>query len=439
MSKISWRPWILLFTFSFLLFLITAATYSSLGVVLPNMVHDEGWSFRSAGLGFTLLGAMTGASSMLPAVLIRRWGVRATLLSGTAVMAAGYYCLSVTHALPVYFLGAALCGVGYQMMALIPGTYVLGAVFQRRAMAFGFYFTAGAFGGVAGPLIALGAMRLLHDQWRMFWLLQAIAAIAVGVICAFAVGRSGWIAEAGGPADAEAARAKPTLPRIYRTSRNWTAAEAMRTPQFYVLLAAYFGHLMVGITVASWSVAHLTERGISTTIAGTMLSFEGLAQIAGRSLGGLVGDHIEPRYLLILALGALAVGSAALSIADNYPMMLLYAVGSGLGFGLTVLAVTVLLLNYYGRKHNLEIFSRTCLIGAVSALGPVIGGAMRDQTGSFTLTFQLFAGVIVVVFLAALFMRPPHAHNAEGAAGDEPVRSRPAIDDPPEGALSHAR
>jgi cyanate permease len=98
-------------------------------------------------------------------------------------------------------------------------------------------------------------------------------------------------------------------------------------------------------------------------------------------------------------------------------MMLLYAIGSGIGFGLTLLTVTVLLLNYYGRKHNLEIFSITCLIGAVSALGPTIGGSLRDLTGSFTTTFQLFAGVIVLILIAAVFMRPPrHALSAQVSA-----------------------
>jgi nitrate/nitrite transporter NarK len=81
----------------------------------------------------------------------------------------------------------------------------------------------------------------------------------------------------------------------------------------------------------------------------------------------------------------------------------------------------VLLLNYYGRRHNLEIFSLTCLIGAVSALGPVIGGYMRDRLGSFAPTFQVYAAIIFVVFVATLFMRPPQKRSAGNsvAADDE--------------------
>lgn len=415
-----WRSWSALAAFSLLLFLITASTFSALGVVLPAMVKAEGWSWTEAGLGFTLLGACCGGSSSLPAILIRKFGVRAVLLLGSAVMAAGFLCLSVTQGLGLYLIGAALCGVGYQMMALIPGTHVLAAAFKRRALAFGIYFTFGSLGGVAGPLFVLGVMANTHQNWRLFWMLQVVIALVVGALCTTLIGSSSWLKSASDKTDAQMAVAPPS--RIYRSHRSWTLKEALATPQFWVLLAAYFGHLLCGVAVASLSVAHLTQREVGTSTAAAMLSFESFMGIAGRLLGGLVGDLIDPRYVLLFALAAMTVGSLALSVADSYPSMLLYAAGTGLGFGLTALSVTVLLLNYFGREHNLEIFSATCLIGAVSALGPVFGGVVRDYTGSFSLAFQLYAGVIAVVLVAAAFMRPP-------IKGAQPAKDSASNDD----------
>jgi MFS family permease len=410
---VAWRSWSALAAFSILLFLITASTFSSLGVVLPAMVKDEHWSWTEAGLGFTLLGALCGASAFVPAYLIRRLGVRAVLLLGTAVMALGFLSLSVTRGLLLYLIGASLCGVGYQMMALIPGTHVLAAAFQRRALAFGVYFTFGSLGGVAGPWFVISFMDSFHQQWRLFWMVQIVIALVVGALCTALVGSSRWLQETSDETDAKVAARVAT--KVYRSARSWTLRQAARTPQFYVLLAAYFGHLLCGVTVASLSVAHLTEHRVSPAVAGAMLSFESLMGIAGRLLGGLVGDHVDPRYVLIFALASMVVGSLALSVADTTPMMLIYAAGTGLGFGLTALSVTVLLLNYFGRGHNLEIFSAVCLIGAVSALGPVFGGAVRDATGGFGLAFQIYAGVIAVVLAAALFMRPPLPDAAPSA------------------------
>ena len=93
----------------------------------------------------------------------------------------------------------------------------------------------------------------------------------------------------------------------------------------------------------------------------------------------------------------------------------------GVGFGMTVLAVSILLLNYYGRRNNLELFSMVCLVGAVSALGPFIGGFMRDRLGGFAPTFQVFAAVIGVIFVAALFMRPPRKSVEETTVAPVPA------------------
>jgi cyanate permease len=240
--------------------------------------------------------------------------------------------------------------------------------------------------------------------------------IAIGLLCAFMIGSSKWLADASAKTEdaltAEADAPQTGKVKVYRARESWTVREAVRTPQFYILLAAYFGHLLVGITVASLSPAYLVQRGVSASVAGGMLSLESLMGIIGRIGAGLIGDRLDPRYLLIFALVAMTAGSLALSVADSYPLMLLYAAGAGLGFGIAALALTVLLINYFGRAHNLEIFSLTCLIGALSALGPAVGGLIRDDFGSFTPAFQLFAAMTLIILVATLFMRPPIRRGA---------------------------
>jgi len=403
------RRWLVLAAFSLVGFMINASTFYALGVVLPDMVRDEGWSFGVAGFGFTILGAAVGSSSFIPTLLINRHGVRVTILAGTVAMIGGFAGLAAAKGLVLYFIGAALCGIGYQMMAFIPGTHVIAALFVKRARPLGFYFTITALGGVAGPGLALAVMHGSHSNWRLLWEFQAMATALVGVICAASLGGRGWLSRAADATDAAVAEefAIHTPHGVWRTATAWTVREALATGQFYVLLAAYFAHLLVGVTVSSWSVEHLTERGATMAAAVAMLSLEALVQTAIRAFGGLVGDRVEPRFLLVFALAAVSVGSAALSVAHGYPFMLVYAIGSGIGFGLTALAVTLLLLNYYGRTRNLELFSLTCLIGAVSALGPTLGGWLRDISGGFASTFQIYAIIAGLVALAALVMRPP--------------------------------
>ena len=67
----------------------------------------------------------------------------------------------------------------------------------------------------------------------------------------------------------------------------------------------------------------------------------------------------------------------------------------------------MLLLNYYGRERNLELFSTVCLISTVAAAGPVLAGAVRDATGAFGPAFEAIAIVTTLVLLAVATMRPP--------------------------------
>ena len=419
MPRISLRPWLVLAAFGLLQALVTVSIYTALGIALPLMVKDQGWNWTEAGFGFTVIGGCIGGSSYLPTILIRRFGVRITLLLGTALVSAGLGVLSATRGLPLYFAGAAFCGVGYQMMALIPANHVLSALFRRRSSVLGLYFTLASAISAAGPLTVLGLLNLLHGDWRRLWLIEAAVALLVGSLCAMVTGGPAWLAKAGAALEATVGSVgghnRPSAARR-GSDHNWTLAEALRTPQFYVLLSAYFGHVICLATTASFAMAHLTQRGVSPLVVGAMLTLEAAAGTLWRLLAGVLGDIVDARYLLVFSLGALVAGMAALSSAHGYGGLVVFAIGTGIGFTVTPLAVMVLVVDYYGRERNLEIFSTICLVGAASALGPTIGGLMRDHLGGFGLTFQIFALLNAAACLAAVLMRRPRPPSAKAPA-----------------------
>ncbi|GGC16799.1 MFS transporter [Novosphingobium endophyticum] len=403
------RPWILLGTMSVASFWVNAAAFTTLGVLLPYMVKELGWGWTAAGFGFTILGAATGLSSYFPRYLIRRHGVRAALVAGTLAMMAGMLCFSEARGAGLFYLGAVLCGIGYQTMSIIPSTYVIGRVFPQPSLPIGIYFTCFALGGVCGPIIALGVLDVTGDQWRTVWRVHAVNMLLWGAICTVMIGGAARLNEDMQRAQSASAmgRDPKSNPAIWRTPVDWTFRQALRAPQFWILAAAYMSHMLVAISVSSLSIPHLSQRGVAVTTAVAMLSLEQLVQTFARGLGGVLGNRIDPLYILMTGLFLLALGPAALTFADNYPMLLLYALATGLGYGLTVFATVMLLLNYFGVTHNLEIFTAVAFTGAVAALGPAIGGALRDATGNFQAGFLLFAGVNFLIFLAAAIMRPP--------------------------------
>ena len=394
MTHTPFRAWLTLGSVSLLFFLVTALTFSSLGVVLPAMVGELNWSWSGAGIGFSLLGVFTGITSTIPAMAIRRFGVRATLLVGGVVIAAAFAAMAAAQDLTLYFIGCSLSGLGFTLLATVPGTYLLSRCFRRPDFAFGLYFTIGGLGGVAGPPLYF-LTHALSGGWRDFWIVAAVLTLAAAIMGALLVDTDTDLSQSGGEIDEI-------------TQESWTARAALRTPQFAVIAAAYSVFLIVDITVNAWSVSHLISHGVAATLAGSMISVGALINAGARLGGGVVSRFIPVRRLLVGALAILILGLIALCAAGGGPLMLAYAAGIGIGSGLTFFASTILLLDYFGRRPNLELFSIVNVISTVGSVGPAFGGYIADRTGSFVPAFAILAGLVFLVLLAVLWMKPPH-------------------------------
>ena len=389
----SLRPSISLAAMSMVFFLITATTFSSLGVVLPAMIGELHWSWGAAGTGFSLLGVAAGITATIPATMIRRLGVRATLVTGSLVMAGAFLCLMATHGLVLYFLGCLLAGLGFTLLATVPGTYLLARLFAKPSFPFGLYFTIGGLGGVAGPVLYLW-VQAIAESWRAYWLASLVIVTLAGLLAAMLVDVK---------TDVRAGIEKD--PHI--TGDEWTAKKALKTPQFAVLAAAYSIFPFVGITVNAVAVGHLLRHGVSVGLAGGAMSLEALFNAGARFLGGVLVRWISAKTLLLLALVLMIAGLMALSVAHGTPLMIVYAVGVGAGYGLTFFASTIMLLDYFGRGPNLELFAAVNLISTIGAAGPAFAGFVSDRAGSFVPAFVILEALVLIVLIGVAPMRAP--------------------------------
>nr|ELR5112133.1 MFS transporter [Providencia stuartii] len=396
--------WSILILLGMVYFLATATTFTSLGVVLPGMIGELKWSWTEAGFGFTLLGLTCGLASFLPSLLIRKIGVRLTLLLGTLIFVAGFYSLYSTETISQYFLGTALIGIGFTLLATVPGTYVLSRLFEKQSLAFGLYFTIGGLGGVAGPWIYFYASNQM-GSWRMHWVLCAIYLSVVTLITILAL-REGKREQQHAKHIMQKQISDASKP-IYRTKEVWTVRRALRTWQFYLIAATYTSFLWCGITVNSFAVAHIEERGFGMTVAVSLLSTMAFVNAFSRFIGGAAGEWLEPKKLLIGSLIIMVFGVICLSIATSWIWLILFVLCVGIGYGMTFLASSVLLSNYFGRGPYLELFSVVNLISTVACLAPFIAGAVKDYTDSFTPAFLIIAAPVIVILIFTLMMKPP--------------------------------
>jgi len=398
------RGWLNFALVSLLFFQVTAATFASLGVALPFMIEEMSWSWSGAGLGFSMLSFMVGIASRIPSWTLTKMGARATFGIGGVIMVIGLTLMATTTGLNQYLLGAGMAGLGYTSCALIPGVAVINQWLpQRRSFAIGAYMMIGGLGGVAGPFFVTG-MVAATGSWRWHWWLMAGL---IGILSVLAVA---LLKSRPGSADEDAEStlsAETHSENVYMTRFEWHFKDVVRTPQYYIIVAAMTMTLFGGVTTNSWAVSHMGNLGILVAIAAGALSGQALVNSSSRAFGGILATKVDPKWLLASALVGEIVGMLALSIADNTTMIVLFAIGEGYGFGMCMFATTILLVNYYGPKEAPKTMGTMYLITTVAMFGPVLGGYVADQYGGFAGVFQAYAAVLAIILVAVVMMRPP--------------------------------
>lgn len=403
-----WR-WVMFALASAYFFLITAATFSSLGVVLPYMIESLGWTWPQGGAGFSVLALMVGLTGALPAWTLQRHGVKATYVVGGSVMMAGFLLQATTHGLYQYFLGAGLMGAGFALCATVPGIHVLTHWFtDRRSIVIGAYMTIGGLGAVAGPLIVTRVVAATAQTWRLHWW-TLTGAMLVLTLLATAFLRPAPPRSPAAPAATTAAAGDRNGEPVFQTAADWRFRDVVRTPQYYVIVAALTLTLLCTLTMNSWAFTHMTGMGVSAALAALALSANGLTNAASRAVGGVLGTRIDPKWLLVAALGGEAVGMLALSLADNPIALGVFAIGEGFGFGMCFFATTMLVVNYFGTRDNPIVLGAMNTISTAAMVGPILAGYIAERYGGFATVFRVYCGALVIMLVVTALMRPPRA------------------------------
>lgn len=426
--------WKLLAALSFIYFLAIGTTFYGFGVVLPPMLKDLAWTRAQAATGFSILTMALGFAGPFVAILIRKISTRMTVFVGGLLSASGallVYMMPTESSFTVnlgftiiddrlllFYVGAGLLlGLGMAMQTVIPGTQLVSSWFvKRRALAIGLFMASGGLGAfVAAP--AYSVLIETTGSWRIVWVVMAGAAVLAGLI-GFAMIKEnpaeiGDFPDGIDPAtvddtsEVEAVAAMPS--KVHKTTDNWDVSTALRTASFWSIVAgatiAVFGTMIVN----SQLILHLTDIGITATMAASALGLQGLLNTGGRLISGFVGDRIDPKKLLITGLVIETIGILILSHATTPLLVYSFAVAFGLGYGLCVVAYASLIANYFGSTNYASLMAtRGVVVTAVGAAAPIAAGVVSDTYNSYVPAFYGFACIAAVGVVGIMvFMKPP--------------------------------
>jgi MFS family permease len=402
----------------------TAIINGPFSVFLLPVSASLGWTRSGFSAVLLVLAAIGLVSYAFFGRIADRYGARKTLIIGNLIFAATIAALSraspvpaVTYAL---FILAGLAGS-------IPSTVVIAKIvadwFDRwRGMVFALTATFGlSIGYMLLPIF--GQWMIDSFGWRGAYLGFSAFILLVGqpTFWFLLKNRTGptAVADTENSASADAGTGTGT--------GGYTAAEARRSPVFWMILTAVCMGGLGFSAVTTHLVAMSIDRGMPPRGALIGISAVAASNLIFQGILGRLYDRLPSPRICVPAVLVMAVGLVVIVNARVTGMFILGGVLIGVGAGADYSFLPYSLQRYFGLKAYGEIYGTAfgCNLFIVSG-GPLLLALSHDYLGSYNIGLV----AIVVMFIASaiiMFRLPPYA-RIQIAAGSHPSAPRPAAD-----------
>lgn len=370
-------------------------TMLSLAVFLQPISKAMGWSTAGVSAAATLDFLCMGFAAFVWGTLSDRYGTRIVVLAGSLLLGLGLVSASQAQELWQFqlcfgvLIGIAAGGFYAPMMALASAW-----IDRHRSLAVALV-SAGM--GVSPVTVAPSASMLISAyDWRTAMLVIGIAAWALLIPACFLVRPAPQ-----GAATAHAADAPQT---------DWTAAQALRTPQFITLALAHFACCAAHSGPIFHMVSYAMICGIAPLTAVTIYSVAGFSGLGGRLLLGALADRVGAKPVLVggLTVQALCIATylAVFRLGEFYALSVVF----GLAYGGVMPLYAVLVREFFGAKIMGTVFGAVSAFASLGmALGPWAGGLVYDTTHAYTwLHAGSFAIGLAAVAVALSFPSKRH-------------------------------
>lgn len=342
-------------------------------------------------LSFGLLSLGLAISSSIAGKLQERFGVRRVTLFAGLLMAAGLMLTSQADNLFMLYLTAGLIvgladGAGYLLTlsncvkwfperkgvisACSIGAYGLGSL--------GFKF-------ICSYLLSVYSLEATFVIW---------GALAMTLIV------SGSLMMKDAPKQQVMAGRSP------QPVRDYSLAESMRTPQYWMLTVMFLTACMSGLYVIGVA-KDIGENlvNLSAQTAASAVTIIAIANLSGRLVLGVMSDRIARIRVITLAQIVSLAGMGLLLFSSMNESTFFIAVACiAFSFGGTITVYPSLVSDFFG-LNNLAKNYGVLYLGF--GIGSVMGSLIASLFGGFMVTFSLIMALLVVSLLMSIMIRLP--------------------------------
>lgn len=373
----------------------------SFGIFFKPVLIEFGWTRALTSGAYSLFFLLLGLFAGIAGKLSDRFGPKIVVTACGLVIGSGFALISqISSIWQFYICYGVILAVGASGI-YVPLASTIARWFEKgRGLVTGIALSGISIGTMIVPLIANWLIG--EYGWRLSYLIVGIAVLLSIVLTAqllrYDPSQKGML-----PYGTNFKVSK----ELNLRTRGTSLRETIHTKQFWIVSAMFFCFGISAQTIFAHIVPRITDIGISTTSAASILAIIGAAGAAGRIILGGVADRIGNKLSLIIIFALLSIALLWLLTARSISAFYLFAVLFGLAYGGWAALISIVVAELFG-LISLGVVLGVVQIGVATgeAVGPVLAGRVFDITGSYQSAFLVCLIFSLTAIILALFLRP---------------------------------
>ena len=391
---------------------------------VPEIQKAHGWERAAIQTAFSIFVVVQTWCTPFVGAMIDRLGPRALVIFGGVLTGLAWVINSYATSLPGFYAGAVVGGLG---VGAVYATCINNAIKwfpDKRGLAVG--LTAAGYGsGTILTVIPISRMIAGAGYQSTFFTFGLIQGVAIVLFASFL--------------RAPIAGAVKYSANVVQSRRDYTLAEALRTPVFWVMLAMFTGTVTGGLMAVAQLSVIAEDLGVRNVVMNfgffTMaalpfaLMMNTIVNGISRPVFGWLSDHIGREQVMFIAFSLEALGILALGWYGSNPWA--FVVLSGIVFfawGEVYSLFSATAGDTFGTKNIGTIYGLLYCAKGIAALLVPFGNLLMEATGTWTTVLYTMAALDLSAALAAiLILKPLRRRLAEGDARTAPVPAAPSV------------
>lgn len=378
--------------------------YACFGLTSASLAPLVGPITRDLGVGHAAMGVVFGAwqlvyiASAAPGgMAMDRIGPRRTLFAAAMMIAISGALRAGSDSYGFLLFAVAIFGLGGPLVSVgAPKVIALWFDGKDRAFAMGVYITGPSLGAIAALALTNPVLMPLFDHdWR------AVLAVYAGIT---ALAAMVWLAIS---AHEEAKRVERRLAAQPRERLLLVYKELLRLPVVRLMLIMSIGIFFLNHGLNNWLPTLLRTSGLTPAAADIWAMTPTLVGVVGSLIIPRLATP-ERRFPILLALLAAALIATLLLHAAPGPLLGAGLVLQGIARS-SLMTVAILILvelpEIGARRAGAAsgLFFSAAEIGGVT--GPLALGAISEATGGFSLALYSLSAIMILLMLLATRLR----------------------------------